>query len=185
MLSVQMLFQNLIYDFSQFAVVFDRVDEDFLLQPQHWRTKGMLSFTFVNGPISSVFDVITFIILGYGFGVFSAYHTDPISANAAYHVAIFQSGWFIEGLITQTVVMLMFRTKQIPFIQSKPTWPVNVATGIVVLLGFLIPYALNNVFPMTAQPLVYIPIVIGVIGAYCITAQLSKVGYIKVTKNWL
>lgn len=81
--------------------------------------------------------------------------------------------------------MLMFRTKQIPFIQSKPTWPVNVSTGIVVLLGFLIPYALNNVFPMTAPPLVYIPIVIGVIGAYCITAQLSKVGYIKVTKNWL
>ncbi len=185
MLPVQMLFQNLIYDFSQFAVVFDRVDEDFLLQPQRWRTKGMLSFTFVNGPISSAFDVIIFIILGYVFGVFSAYHADHTSANAAYHVAIFQSGWFIEGLITQTVVMLMFRTKQIPFIQSKPTLPVNVATGIVVLLGFLIPYALNNVFPMTAPPLVYIPIVIGVIGAYCITAQLSKVCYIKVTKNWL
>ncbi|AOX44267.1 Mg(2+) transport ATPase, P-type [Spiroplasma sp. NBRC 100390] len=185
MLPVQMLFQNLIYDFSQFAIVFDRVDKDFLLQPQRWRTKGMLSFTFVNGPISSVFDIITFVILGYGFGVFNAYAADPNSANAAYHVAIFQSGWFIEGLITQSVVMLMFRTKQIPFIQSRPTWPVNVSTALVMVLGFLIPYVFNNVFPMTAPPLVYIPIVLGVIAAYCITAQLSKVGYIKVVKNWL
>lgn len=160
MLPVQMLFQNLIYDFSQFAIVFDRVDEDFLLQPQRWRTKGMLSFTFVNGPISSVFDIITFVILGYGFGVFNAYAADPNSANAAYHIAIFQSGWFIEGLITQSVVMLMFRTKQIPFIQSRPTWPVNVSTTLVVVLGFLIPYVFNNVFPMTAPPLIYIPIVL-------------------------
>lgn len=185
MMPIQMLFQNLIYDFSQFAVIFDSVDKDFLLKPQSWRTKGMLSFTIINGPISSIFDILTFIILGYGFNVFNSYYLDPNSVNAAYHIAIFQSGWFIEGLITQTFLTLMFRTKKIPFIQSKPTWPVNITTLIVVLLGFLIPYKLSNIFLITAPPLIYIPILLLIIVTYCITSQLSKISYIKITKKWL
>nr|WP_257787444.1 HAD-IC family P-type ATPase [Spiroplasma eriocheiris] len=185
MMPVQMLLQNLIYDFSQFAIAFDRVDPDFLLTPQRWKTKGFLPFALVNGPISSVFDVITFAIFGYGFGVLAAYHADPTSANAAHHVAMFQSGWFIEGLITQTVVMQMFRTKKIPFFQSYATWPVNMTTTIVICLGFLIPYAFNNVFSMTPPPVIYIPIALAVIAGYCLVAQFSKVAYIRVAKNWL
>lgn len=185
MLPIQMLFQNLIYDFSQFTITFDRVDNYFLKKPQRWRTEGMLSFALINGPISSIFDIITFIIFGYGFQIFELYNKYPNAINTIHNIAIFQSGWFIEGLTTQIIVIHMFRTKKIPFIQSNATWPVNVTTILVIIISFLIPYFFYNIFNMAAPPLIYIPIIIGIIFAYCLTAQFSKVIYIKLTKNWL
>ncbi len=175
---IQILFQNLLYDISQFAIAFDRVDDAFLLKPQRWNAKDMLPFAFINGPISSIFDLTTFAILGIGFGVFP----NPTEHN----VNMFNSGWFIGGLLTQTLVVQMFRTEKIPFIQSRATWPVNVMAIFICMTGLVLPYTyLGNQMNMVGPPPIYIPIVLGIVASYCLLSQIIKMGYIKVFKKWL
>lgn len=175
---VQLLFQNLLYDISQFTIAFDRVDKSFLLKPQRWDPKGMLPFAFINGPVSSIFDISTFAILGFGFGVFA----NPSVEN----INMFNSGWFIEGLLTQTVIVQMFRTEKIPFIQSRGTWPVNVMAIVICAIGLSLPYTyLGQQMNMVGPPPIYIPIVFAIIISYCILSQILKMGYIKIFKKWL
>ncbi|WP_425289586.1 cation transporting ATPase C-terminal domain-containing protein [Spiroplasma endosymbiont of Nebria brevicollis] len=166
------------YDISQFAIVFDRVDDSFLLKPQRWNAKDMLPFAFVNGPISSIFDLTTFAILGIAFGVFA----NPSEAN----INMFNSGWFIEGLLTQTLVVQMFRTEKIPFIQSRATWPVNVMAMTICIIGLVLPYTyIGNQINMVGPPPIYIPIALGIVASYCLLSQIVKMGYIKIFKKWL
>ncbi|WP_342260597.1 magnesium-translocating P-type ATPase [Spiroplasma endosymbiont of Notiophilus biguttatus] len=175
---VQLLFQNLLYDISQFTIAFDRVDPSFLLKPQRWNPKGMLPFAFINGPISSIFDISTFAILGFGFGVFA----NPSAEN----INMFNSGWFIEGLLTQTLIVQMFRTEKIPFIQSRGTWPVNIMAIAICTIGLSLPYTyIGHQMNMVGPPPTYIPIVLGIIMTYCVLSQLIKMGYIKTFKKWL
>ncbi|HBM15492.1 MAG TPA: magnesium-translocating P-type ATPase [Lentisphaeria bacterium] len=175
MMPVQLLIQNLLYDFSQIAIPWDRMDEDFMKRPKTWDPKSIKKFMIFIGPISSIFDICTFAIMWYVF-----------KANCDAQQALFNSGWFVEGLITQTLIVHMIRTEKIPFIQSRASFPVVFGTSLVILLGVLIPYA-----PFTAHlgfvplPLSYFPYLVAMTIAYCLLTQLCKTWYIRKFKSWL
>ena len=109
MLPMHLLVQNLLYDFSQIAIPFDNVDEELVKAPQRWNPGDIGRFMLFFGPVSSIFDIMTYCVMWFVF-----------SANSPDHQTLFQSGWFVEGLMTQTLVVHMIRTRKIPFIQSKP-----------------------------------------------------------------
>ena len=113
MLPVQLLTQNLLYDFSQTTIPFDNLDPDYLDVPRKWNADDIGRFMLFIGPISSVFDILTFLVMWHIFG-----------ADSTEHASLFQAGWFIEGLLSQTLIVHMIRTEKIPFIQSRASWPV-------------------------------------------------------------
>ena len=129
MLPIHLLLQNLMYDISQTAIPFDNVDEELLKKPQQWDPDGLGRFMVFFGPISSIFDIATYALMWYVF-----------QANAPEHQTLFQSGWFVEGLLSQTLIVHMIRTRRIPFLQSRAAWPLMVMTLAVVCLGLFLPF---------------------------------------------
>ena len=124
MLPSQILLNNLLYDSSQLAIPTDNVDEDQLRRPSHWDIGFIRRFMVVFGPLSSVFDFLTFALMLW---VFHA------------HAAEFRSGWFVESLATQTLVIFAIRTRQVPFVRSHPSLPLTLAALSVVLVGAVLP----------------------------------------------
>lgn len=118
----QILFNNFLYDVSQLSIPSDKVDQEYLIKPKHWDIRFIKKYMIVFGPISSLFDFLTFFIL---YKVFS------LSGGA------FQAGWFIESLATQTLVIYIIRTKKIPFLQSAPSWALVTTTLAAVSTGLL------------------------------------------------
>ncbi|MEU8838496.1 magnesium-translocating P-type ATPase [Streptomyces roseus] len=175
MLAIMLLVQNLVYDIAQLATPWDRMDEEYLRKPRNWDAKGIGRFMVCIGPISSVFDIAMFVIM---WNVFAA--------NSEAHQALFQSGWFIEGLLSQTLIVHMIRTRKIPFIQSRASWPVMVTTVLAVLTGLYLPFSpLASSLGFTAVPAGYFPWLIGVLLAYCTLTQLLKTLYIRKFGTWL
>lgn len=164
MLPIHLLIQNLLYDISQIVIPFDNVDPEFLTKPQRWNPKGLLSFMIFFGPLSSIFDVITFIVM------WNVYHANTIS-----NAILFQSGWFVEGLVTQTIVVHMIRTRKIPFLQSRAAWSLIMMTLVIVTLGICLPMgSLASYVKMTALPLSYFGWLIAILLAYMALVQLMK-----------
>lgn len=174
LLAIQILIQNLLYDFSQTMLPWDKVDEEFLHKPRKWEAKGIFHFMVFMGPTSSIFDITTFLIMWFIFG-----------ANSVAHQSLFQSGWFLEGLLSQTLVVHMLRTQKIPFIQSWAAKPVLFGTAIIMLVGVAIPFTVfGRQIGLQALPLAYFPWLIGTLLCYCVLAQLVKMWYIKRFKVW-
>ncbi|UUC44350.1 magnesium-translocating P-type ATPase [Flavobacterium cerinum] len=175
MLPIQLLIQNLLYDISQIAIPWDRMDKDFLEKPQKWDANSISRFMLCIGPISSIFDYITFAVLFYVF-----------KANAPEQQQLFQTGWFVEGLLSQVLIVHMIRTRKIPFIQSWATAPVVALTSLVMLIGLLIPFtpfALSvNLQPL---PFSYFPWLIGILTGYCFLVQFAKERFIRKFGSWL
>ncbi|AOX44264.1 Mg(2+) transport ATPase, P-type [Spiroplasma sp. NBRC 100390] len=181
MMPIQILFQNLLYDMSQLAVAFDKVDADFLSKPQTWTTKDILPFVFINGPVSSIFDILTFVVMGYYFGVLS--NPQHITAE---QVTLFQTGWFVEGLVTQTLIVQLYRTRKIPFFQSMSSWQLLVAGAAVIAVGIALPYtSLGPQLSLAPLPAMYFAWFALLVGGYCFMSQGVKVLYIKIFKRWL
>ena len=111
MMPIHLLIQNLLYDISQTTIPFDRMDPEFLRKPRRWDASDLKRFMIYIGPISSIFDIVTYLVMWHVFG-----------CNSPEHQSLFQSGWFIEGLLSQTLIVHMIRTRKIPFIQSRATW---------------------------------------------------------------
>lgn len=175
MLAIMLLVQNLVYDIAQLATPWDRMDEEYLRGPRNWDAKGIGRFMLCIGPISSIFDIAMFVIM---WNVFAA--------NTEAHQALFQSGWFIEGLLSQTLVVHMIRTRKIPFIQSRASWPVMVMTVLAVLTGLFLPFSpLAASLGFVPLPASYFPWLIGVLLAYCTLTQLLKTVYIRKFGTWL
>lgn len=175
MLAIMLLMQNLVYDIAQLATPWDRMDEEYLRGPRNWDAKGIGRFMLCIGPISSIFDITMFVIMWNVFG-----------ANSEAHSALFQSGWFIEGLLSQTLIVHMIRTRKIPFIQSRASWPVMVMTVLAVLTGLYLPFSpLAPSLGFVALPASYFPWLIGVLLAYCTLTQLLKTVYIRKFGTWL
>lgn len=188
MMAIQLLLQNLLYDISQLAIPWDRVDNDFLAKPQKWDTKSILPFAFWNGPLSSIFDITTYLFLGYGLGIFAKYSAvSPESATALSQVALFQTGCFVLGITTQTLIVQLLRTSKIPFLQSRPTWQLFTTTVLITGIGILIPYtALGTAIGLTAMiPVLFYAYLAVVVVVYFLTSQALKMLYIKVNKRWL
>lgn len=175
MLSIQLLVQNLIYDVAQLTIPWDKMDEEDLMKPAKWGTSDLLKFTFSVGPISSIFDILTFMLMWFVF-----------QANTVQDAALFHSGWFVIGLITQTVVVHVIRTKKIPFIQSRASMSVILSTIAVVAAAVLIPGStFGTFFDFVALPANYWKWMILIVLAYIVLTQLVKDIYIKVNKQWL
>jgi len=164
MLPMHLLVQNLLYDFSQVAIPFDNVDEELVKDPQRWNPTDIGRFMVFFGPVSSVFDITTYLVMWFVFG-----------ANAPEHQTLFQSGWFIEGLMTQTLVVHMIRTRKIPFIQSRPGTPLLIATSLIMAIGIFIPMGpIAHYFKLQALPLSYFPILALILVCYMILTQAMK-----------
>ena len=175
MLPIHLLIQNLLYDISQTAIPFDRMDKEYLQQPQKWDASDLSRFMLVIGPISSIFDIVTYLILWFVF-----------SYNSVETQTLFQSGWFIEGLLSQTLIVHMIRTRKIPFVQSVASWPVTAMTLVIIVTGIIIPFSsLGESIGMIAMPMSYFPWLIGTLLGYCTLTQLVKNWYVKVFKRWL
>lgn len=175
MLAMQLLVQNLAYDISQLATPWDRMDKEYLRRPRTWDARGIGRFMLVMGPTSSVFDITTFLLMWHVFG-----------ANGEGHQALFQSGWFVEGLLTQTLVVHMLRTRKIPFLQSRATAPVLLMTALVMAVGIALPFSpLATALGMQALPLGYFPWLAGTLLAYCLLTQVVKTWYIRRFNSWL
>lgn len=175
MLPIQILIQNLCYDISQLSLPWDRVDNEFLAEPRQWEASGIARFMIFIGPISSVFDIITFLVMWFVF-----------QANAPEHHALFQSGWFIEGLLSQTLIVHMIRTQKIPFLQSTASLPVIVATTAIIAFGIYIPFShLGAAVGMVPLPFNYFIWLFGILLAYSILTQWVKVWFIKRFQVWL
>lgn len=187
MMALQLLVQNLLYDISQLAIPWDYVDSDFLAKPQKWNTKSILPFAFWNGPLSSFFDITTFLFLGYGLHIFSNY-SNPVGTghNALYWESLFQTGWFILGITSQTLIVQLLRTSKIPFLQSCPSWQLFSTTVLITGIGVLIPYTvLGSTIGLTTILPIFYSYLAAVVVTYFFASQLVKIFYIKVNKRWL
>jgi Mg2+-importing ATPase len=175
MLAVQLLVQNLLYDLSQIAIPWDRMDADFLKKPRQWDAGTIARFMVCIGPISSLFDVLTFWVLWHLFG-----------ANTEAQQTLFQSGWFVVGLLTQTLIVHMIRTEKVPFLQSTAAPVVLLTTALVMAAGVWLPFSplasAVHLQPLPTGFLAYVPLVLL---AYCGLTQAVKVLYLRRFKSWL
>jgi P-type Mg2+ transporter len=175
MLPIQLLVQNLLYDISQVSIPWDDVDPDFLKQPRKWDAGGIARFMVFIGPISSIFDIVTFLVMWNVFG-----------ANTVENQSLFQSGWFVVGLLTQTIIVHMIRTQHIPFIQSRAAMPVILLTASIMAFGIYLPFSsLGAHLGMVPLPLSYFPWLAGILLSYCVLTQLMKRIYIRRFGQWL
>jgi Mg2+-importing ATPase len=167
MLPLQLLVQNLLYDVSQIAIPFDNVDAELLTKPQRWNPDDIGRFMVWFGPVSSVFDILTFGLMWFVF-----------KANTPAGQTLFQSGWFIEGLLSQTLIVHMIRTRRIPFVQSRAAWPVLAMTAVVMAVGVFIPMGLfATYFKMEALPWSYFGYLAAILLGYLGLTQVMKTLY--------
>jgi len=175
MLPVQLLVQNLLYDISQTSIPWDKMDEEFIQEPKKWDAGSVSKFMLFIGPISSIFDFATFALMFYIF-----------KANSPQHQALFQSGWFVEGLLSQTLIIHMIRTRKIPFIQSWAATPVLALTFLIMLIGVILPFSpFASALKMEALPLAYFPWLIAILTGYCLLTQYVKNWFIAKFNTWL
>ncbi|MGQ8816749.1 magnesium-translocating P-type ATPase [Serratia sp. NA_13] len=175
MLAIHLLIQNLMYDISQLSLPWDKMDKEFLRKPRKWDAKNIGRFMLWIGPTSSIFDITTYALMWFVF-----------AANSVEHQALFQSGWFIEGLLSQTLVVHMLRTQKIPFIQSTAALPVLLTTILVMALGIYLPFSpLGALVGLQPLPWEYFPWLAGTLISYCVVAQLMKRFYIRRFGEWL
>jgi Mg2+-importing ATPase len=175
MLPLQLLVQNLLYDLSQTAIPFDEVDEDYTARPRRWQVGDVGRFMLYLGPISSVFDFTTFALMWFVFG-----------ADTPAKQALFQSGWFVEGLLSQTLIIHMIRTAKVPFVQSVASLPLLALTGLIMAAGVAIPFTpLGATIGLVPLPWEYFPWLAGTLLAYCALTQAVKVWYIRRFGIWL
>ncbi|AIS13305.1 magnesium-translocating P-type ATPase [Pseudomonas chlororaphis] len=174
MLAIHLLLQNLMYDISQLSLPWDKMDKEFLRKPRKWDAKNIGRFMLWIGPTSSIFDITTYALMWFVF-----------AANSVEMAALFQSGWFIEGLLSQTLVVHMLRTQKIPFIQSTAALPVMLMTGLVMALGIYVPFSpLGEMVGLVPLPWEYFPWLVGTLLCYCVVAQTMKTLYIRRFKQW-
>lgn len=174
MLAIHLLIQNLMYDISQLSLPWDKMDKEFLRKPRKWDAKNIGRFMLWIGPTSSIFDITTFALMWYVF-----------AANSVEAQALFQSGWFIEGLLSQTLVVHMLRTQKIPFIQSRATLPVLLTTALIMATGIYIPFSpLGAMVGLEPLPMSYFPWLVATLLSYCLVAQGMKRFYIKRFGQW-
>jgi len=175
MLAIQILVNNLLYDISQISIPWDRMDEDWLKQPRQWGIGSIARFMIFIGPISSIFDITTFLGMWFVFG-----------ANSAAHQSLFQTAWFIESLLTQTLIVHMIRTEKIPFLQSTAAVPVVLLTSAIIAVGCYIPFStMARAVGMVHLPATFWPFLAATVLAYCLLTQVLKQLYIRKFHEWL
>jgi Mg2+-importing ATPase len=165
MLPIQILLNNLLYDLSQVAIPTDYIDEDYLADPKPWDVDFIKKFMLIFGPVSSIFDFITYGILLFLF------HASP---------SLFHTGWFLESLATQTLVIYIIRTSKIPFLESWPSRPLVLTSILIILLGFLIALSpFGSWFGFIKVPNAYFLALMAIVATYLMLVQIVKRQFIK------
>ena len=169
MLPLQLLVQNLLYDIGQTGIPFDNVDAELVAKPLQWNPGDIGRFMLFFGPISSLFDIITFGVMWWVF------HADSMARQG-----LFQSGWFVVGLLTQTLVVHLVRTPKLAFVQSHAAAPLMGMTLAVMAVGLWLPLGpLAGYFKLQALPLAYYGWLLAILVGYCTLTTLMKRVYIK------
>ena len=173
MAPIQVLTNNLLYDFSQVPIPTDTVGPEETAKPRPWHIGDIKKFVLSIGPISSIFDYTTFFVMLYVFGCW-----DPARAS------LFQTGWFVESLITQTLIIHVIRTKKLPFIQGRASWQLTVTTIIVMGIAMWLPFSpVATALGFTQLPLLYWPILFLTVLCYVVLTQVVKMWLIR--KAWI
>ncbi len=173
MAPIQVLTNNLLYDFSQVPIPMDAVDDEQVALPRPWNISEITRFILLIGPISSIFDYTTFFVMLWVFHCW-----DPSRAS------VFQTGWFVESIMTQTLIIHVIRTNKIPFLQSRASWPLIITTLSIMALGAWLPYSpLASSLGLAALPRMYWPILLLTLLAYVGLTQMVKVWMLR--KKWI
>ncbi len=173
MAPIQVLTNNLLYDFSQVPIPTDSVDAEQIAKPRPWTIDEIRKFILFIGPISSIFDYTTYFVMLY---IFKCW--DPSRAS------LFQTGWFVESLMTQTLIIHVIRTNKIPFLQSRPSLPLMLTTGLIMLVGMWLPYSpFAQSLGIVDLPALYWPILLVTLLLYVTLTQFVKAFLLK--KGWI
>jgi P-type Mg2+ transporter len=166
---VQILINNLLYDFSQTGIPFDNVDKEDLVKPPKWKIENIRRFMLFIGPISSIFDYATYALIWFIFG-----------ATTVENQALFQTGWFVESLMTQTLIVHVIRTAKVPFFQSRASLPMLLITATVMCIGMYLPFSpLASSLGFVPLPAVYFLWLAGILTCYCVLTQFVKTWFIR------
>ena len=167
MAPIQVLTNNLLYDFSQTAIPTDNVDEEYIAAPRHWDISNVFKFMVFVGPISSIFDYATYAMMLF---VFNAW-TNP---------SLFQTGWFVESLLTQTLIIHIIRTAKVPFIESRASPALITTTIIICVVGVTLPFTwAGSALGFTPLPALYWPFVAGMLLCYATLTHLVKLWFVR------
>jgi Mg2+-importing ATPase len=180
MLPVQILANNLLYDISQTAIPTDAVDPERITAPRQWDIRELTRFVLFIGPCSSVFDYTTYLMMLY---LFKCWDTSTPAA-AAHSASVFQTGWFVESLLTQTLVIHVIRTNKVPFVRSRASWQLTLLTIIVMAAGVAIPGSpLGRYLGFSALPRLYWPLLALTVVCYLLLTQGVKMWLIR--RKWV
>lgn len=167
MAPIQVLTNNLLYDFSQTAIPSDNVDEEYLRVPRRWDITNIMKFMLLIGPISSIFDYITYFMMLY---VFSAWDKP----------SLFQTGWFVESLLTQTLIIHIIRTAKLPFVESRASGALITTSLIIATVGIVIPFTWLGAFlGFTPLPPTYWPGLLLILLSYAVVTHLTKTWFVR------
>lgn len=169
MAPIQILANNLLYDFSQVAIPTDDVDPEQVARPRPWSIGQISRYILFIGPCSSIFDYVLFFVMLYVFGCW-----DPTKAS------LFQTAWFVESLLTQTLIIHIIRTNRIPFLQSRASWPLIATTVVIMMIGASLPFSpIGPMLGFTPLPLLYWPLVAAILLGYVLLTQTVKTWLLK------
>jgi len=180
MASIQVLVNNLLYDFSQLGIPTDQVDPEYLEKPRRWNIDSIKKFMIYMGPTSSVFDYTTFFLMLYFFHCIR--YTNPATPPTmkSYYESLFHTGWFVESILTQTLIVHVIRTNRIPFIQSRASVSLSLTTLAVMLAGIYLPYSpLSSYLGFVKLPPVYWLWIAVTLVAYVVLAHGVKTWFIR------
>ena len=190
MASLHLILLNLIYDISCTAMSWDNVDEDYLKVPRKWSASGIERFMLIFGPTSSVFDIVTYLLLYFVIcpmftgGTIYSQLTDPAVKDA--YISLFQTGWFVESMWTQTLVLHMIRTAKIPFAQSRASYSVSMLSLLGIAFVTALPFtSLGGAIGFSALPTLYFVFLTLVVLGYSLLVTMMKKAYIRRYGEWL
>jgi Mg2+-importing ATPase len=180
MLPIQVLTNNMLYDISQIGIPSDRVDPEFTTVPRKWNIGNIQRFMIFIGPMSSIFDYATFFLMLFFFGCIAFSTAGTSAADKAHYEALFHTGWFVESILTQTLIVHVIRTRKIPFIQSRASPVMYFFTFLVMAIGIYLPYSpLATFLGFVPLPAVYWLWIAGFLVAYSALTHLVKTWFFR------
>jgi Mg2+-importing ATPase len=180
MLPIQILTNNLLYDFSQIPIPADDVDPEQIAKPRPWHMGEITRFILFVGPCSSIFDYTTYFMMLFLFGCWNVSTAQALAHSSS----LFQTGWFVESLLTQTLIIHVIRTNRIPFLQSRASWPLMVTTVVIMALGMWLPSSpIGPWLGFTPLPGLYWPLLLLTLACYVLLTQGVKMWLIR--KKWI
>ncbi|HVV70778.1 MAG TPA: HAD-IC family P-type ATPase, partial [Verrucomicrobiae bacterium] len=191
---LQILTNNLLYDFSQVPIPTDNVGPQQIAKPRPWQIGEIAKFIAFIGPISSIFDYTTYLLMWFVFkcnqlglhppAALAAQFGPTDDPNKTYAAALFSTGWFVESLMTQTLIIHVIRTNLLPFVQSRASWQLTVTTAVIMVIGACLPYSpLAAPLGFVPLPLLYWPLLVLTLLCYVALTQLVKTWLIR--KSWV